>query len=246
MGEMMLKEDIHYSAGSKALKGVLCHESSKEKKPGIIIFHAWMGLDKFARQKAEELAKMGYAAFAADLYGIDEPVKTPEEAQKLMFPLFLDRKLLQERVLAAFNELSNRPEVDRDKIGAIGFCFGGLSAIELYRSGAPVKRVVSFHGVLANQIREHKAKTVPLANSIKGSILLLHGHDDPLVSRTDIKNLEDEFSQAKLDWQFHEYGGVSHAFTNPEAHDHKSGLVYDPTAAKRAWLSMQNFFEEVF
>lgn len=189
---------------------------------------------------------MGYIAFAADVYGVSAPVKTDEEAAKLMKPLFSDRKKLQTRIQAAFQVLADHPLVDRTRIGAIGFCFGGLTVIELLRSGCPVRAVVSFHGVLTNRLGDTLAKTVPIASNIKGSLLLLNGHDDPLFSKADIALLEDELTQAKVDWTLVDYGHTSHAFTNPEARSPESGMLYNERSARRAWAAMRQFFTDAF
>jgi dienelactone hydrolase len=214
--------------------------------PAVIVAHTWMGQDDFVREKAEALAELGYAGFAADLYGNGTVAATIEEATALMVPLFVDRKLLQERIGAAYEAIRRHPKVDADQIGAIGFCFGGLTVIELLRSGKALNGVVSFHGVLGNQLRDVKANTVPIASSVKGSLLILHGHDDPLVSRRDIKDLEEECEKADIDWQFHAYGHTMHAFTNPEAQDSANGMVFNPKSSARAWQAMRNFFQELF
>lgn len=217
-----------------------------QRRPAIIIAHAWMGQDQFARQKADALAELGYIGFAADLYGEGKRPSNPEEAEKLMLPLFQDRALLQKRIRAAFDVVQKHPGVDPSNIGAIGFCFGGLTVIELLRSGAPVKGVVSFHGVLGNKMKSVQAKTVPIAKSIKGSLLILHGYEDPLVSLEDIVNMQKELSEAKVDWQMNIYSHTSHAFTNPAAHDKEHGLAFQPLSSERAWWSMIHFFSERF
>ncbi len=244
----MRTETITYYSDHTKHKGYIVFPEYpiKNTKPAIIVAHAWMGQDDFAREKAQQLAKLGYVGFAADLYGDGATANNPEEATALMLPLFLDRKLLRTRIRAAYDEVIQNPAVDSNQIGAIGFCFGGLTVIELYRSGTPVKGVVSFHGLLGNALGDNKAKTVPLEDNIKGSILMLHGHDDPLVSQKDILQVETEFTKARVDWQLHIYGNTSHAFTNPAAHDTERGLIYNATAEKRAWQSMQNFFQELF
>ncbi|MFA6916586.1 MAG: dienelactone hydrolase family protein [Parachlamydiales bacterium] len=242
----MLEETLTYYVRDTACKGFLAYDNTiEEQRPGIIIAPAWRGLDDFAKGKARELARLGYAVLAADIYGNGTKAHNDEEAAKLMTPLFLDRKLLQERIQGAYRALLQCPACSED-IGAIGFCFGGLTVIELLRSGTPVKGVVSFHGVLGNTFYGETAHTVPIASKIIGSILLLHGHDDPLVSKDDITSLQNELTSAKVDWQMHIYGNTSHAFTNPNANDTAHGLVYNQKAALRSWKSMQNFFKEVF
>lgn len=243
----MHTEEVVYQTGDTELRGYLCYcEGVTTKRPAVLVSHAWRGLDDFARFKAESLARLGYVAFAVDNYGDGRTAASDEEAGRLMMPLFLDRLLLQSRLKAAFQKLSEYPLVDAKRIGAIGFCFGGLCVLELLRSGVPVRGVVSFHGVLGNKMGDKQAKTVPIANHINGSALILHGHDDPLVSNEDISALTKELTQAKIDWQFMHYGHTSHAFTNPEAANAASGMLYNEAAARRSWLAMINFFNEIF
>jgi dienelactone hydrolase len=245
----MQKKFEDYQSDSTVCRGYWAfpkEEKSIQQRPAIVIAHAWMGQDDFARGKAEALAELGYIGFAADLYGEGKCASNAEDAQKLMFPLFEDRHLLQNRIRSAFDHVLKNPAVERDKIGGIGFCFGGLTIIELMRSGAPVKGVVSFHGVLGNKLGPVQAKTVPIASGISGSLLVLHGANDPLVSSQDIADFQREMTEAQVDWQMNIYGHTSHAFTNPEAHDTQNGLIYQPRSSERAWWAMIHFFSECF
>lgn len=244
-----MKNDIHteiitYTCDGETFKGFLAIPAIDKKVPGIVVAHAWKGLDEFARKKAIALAELGYAALAADVYGNGAVAESDEEAAALMLPLFLDRLLLQRRIRVAYDALCNNPLVDNEKIGAIGFCFGGLTAIELFRSGAPLRGTVSFHAILGNKIGQEKAKTTSIASGIDGKLLILHGHDDPLISAEDISAIQKELTESKIDWQMVIYGNTSHAFTNPEAHDTKHGLIYNADADRRSWRAMRNFFEE--
>lgn len=242
----MEQEAIPYVYQGTTFYGHLVFDPEGEgRRPGILIAHAWHGQDSFAREKAAELAKLGYVALAADVYGEAKHVGSSKEAAQLMMPLFFDRELLQGRITAALQMLQKHPLVDPKNIGAIGFCFGGLTVIELLRSGANIKGAVSFHGLLGDQLGETKAKKAD-PKPIKGALLILHGHDDPMVSQEDIMNLENELTRANVDWQLNIYGQTAHAFTNPEANDPKSGLVYNAKTASRAWLAMTNFFHELF
>ncbi|MBS0655630.1 MAG: dienelactone hydrolase family protein [Verrucomicrobia bacterium] len=243
----MHKETVSYRQGSTELLGYLVYDPKvKTRRPAVIIAHAWRGLDQFAKNKAEQLANLGYVAFCADMYGDGKVVTTNDESLAMMHPLFMDRALLQSRIKAAYDVVSALELVDKSNIGGIGFCFGGLTIIELFRSGVDLKGVVSFHAVLGAEMAGMHAKTVPLAKNIKGSILILHGHDDPLVSSSDIKAIQDELTEAHIDWQMHIYGGTSHAFTVPQANDKTLGLIFNPKANERSWQSMVNFFTEVF
>lgn len=237
----MIKQiEVPYGAN---FKGTLYLPEGEEPHPCLILFHAWMGKDSFIKKKAEELVEtLGIAAFAADLYGDGKVVKTAEEATSLMSPLFFDREELRKRVVLTYQALSNQEGVKNKKVGAIGFCFGGLAAIELFRSGMPVAGVAGFHALLGNTMGGKKAKTVPIAKDIKGAILILNGYLDPLLSEQDVKNFQEEMSQANVNWQYNTYGIAKHAFTNPDAHDEKSGLVFNQEISQRAFSAMSNFF----
>lgn len=245
--EKMKEEKVLYNSGSVECQGFMVSDPTvATKRPGIVIAHAWRGLDDFAREKARQLAKLGYIAFASDLYGSGLHVQTDEEASSAMTPLFLDRNILRERIVAAYETLRKNPFVDKSKIGAIGFCFGGATVIELLRSGVELKGVVAFHALLGNSLGDKRAKMAPNAAHLKGSLLILHGYEDPSVSAEDIAHIEKEFTEAKVDWQINLYGQTVHAFTNPQANDPAKGLVYNSRTAKRAWQNMENFFNEVF
>jgi dienelactone hydrolase len=241
----MHEEIISYSSEGVSCRGYLAKEDSDSSKPAIIVTPAFRGLDPFAREKARELAKLGYAAFAADLYGNGLNVDNNEEASKLMMPLFIDRRTLRNRIYAAYETVKTIPGIDASKIGAIGFCFGGLAAIELLRSGAELKGVVSFHALLGGTLGQTKANLEPPSSKIYGSLLILHGYLDPLVSQKDISDIQQEFTKADIDWSMYIYGRAKHAFMNPLANDDKSGLVYNENISKRAWQSMRDFFDEV-
>jgi dienelactone hydrolase len=233
----------YYSENKKYIGYVAYPDNEKSSLPAILVIHAWRGRDDFACRKADDLARMGYIGFAIDLYGEGKQATTDEEAEALMQPLIMRRDVLVQRLQDAFTTCLNLSNVDPNRIGVIGFCFGGLAAIELFRSGVPVKGVVTFHAVLGE--KGQQVRTVPMAKNIKGSILILHGYEDPLVSATDLATTMSELNAAQVDWQLHIYGHTSHAFTNPDAHDPKKGLNYQPRSAQRAWQSMTQFFQEV-
>ncbi|MGA8165273.1 MAG: dienelactone hydrolase family protein [Waddliaceae bacterium] len=243
----MHSEFVKYSSHDLSLHGYLAYDDrDKEQRPAILIAHAWKGQDEFAREKARMLADLGYVGFAVDVYGNGQCVESAEEAKELMIPLFIDRKALRERIAAAFQVLSTHHIVDSSKIGAIGFCFGGLTVIELLKSGAELNGVVSFHGLLGDSLGEIQAQTLPPAEHLHGSLLILHGYRDPMVSQDDIVKTQTEFSKANVDWQMHLFGKAFHAFTSPEANEPESGLLYDSKAERRSLFMMRHFFEEAF
>lgn len=244
---MANQEMIRYVIDDQEFTGQLFYPpSSRRKHPLILVAPAWRGLDQFAKDKAQQITDLGYLGFAIDVYGQGKEVNTDEEAAALMMPLFKDRALLQKRVKAAFETIRYHPAVESSKIGGIGFCFGGLAIIELLRSGVDIRGVVSFHAVLGNKMGDQQAQTISIAQDIKGSLLMLQGFDDPLVSNEDVLAIEKEMTKANVDWQFYMYGHAAHAFTNPEANDPNKGLIFNPEANRRSWQAMCDFFQEVF
>jgi len=235
----MKTQKVEYKENSSVLEAFVAHdEKIQGKKPAICIFHAWRGRDQFVEKKATQLAELGFVGCALDVYGKGILGNNKDENQALMTPFMEHRALLKRRLLAGLDLVKSLPFVDSSKIGAIGFCFGGLCALDLARSGADIKGVVSFHGLL--RAPEN------LKSSFKGKVLVLHGYDDPMVPPEEVLAFEKEMTQHKVDWQLHTYGGTMHAFTNPEVNNPSVGTVYCPTADKRSWISMRNFFEEVF
>lgn len=238
---------IEYQCRGELFKGFLAHDASiKGPKPGVLIAHAWRGEDDFARKKAEDLASLGYVGFAVDYYGGGRTVSNDEEAFAMMSPLFMDRQLLRERINAGFDTLAKENTVDNDRLGAIGFCFGGLTAIELLRSGAKLSGVVTFHALLGDKLGPLTSVKLPLAPKLHGSLLVLHGYLDPSVSKEDIESFQAEMTHAGVDWQMNIYGTATHAFTNPLANQPEKGMQYNEIVARRSWQSMVNFFNEIF
>ncbi|MGC1182161.1 dienelactone hydrolase family protein [Legionella sp.] len=227
-----------YKQREQELHGFLAYDENKKCRPAVIVAHDWSGRNDFACQKATMLAEMGYVGFALDMFGQARLGSTTEEKSALIHPLVSNQELLRQRVRAAFDAVSTMPEVDSQRIAIIGFCFGGLCALELARSGAEIKGVVSFHGLL------NKPGTMK-TEAIKAKILALHGYDDPMVKPEVANAFCQEMTEEKVDWQLHVYGLVQHAFTNPNAHDTQLGLIYNAVAAKRSWLAMTNFLQEV-
>lgn len=229
-----------YHHDQEELHGFIAYdENSSKSRPAVIVVHDWTGSNEFARNKAEMLAEMGYLGFALDMYGEGRTGNTNEEKMALMNPLITDRIKLKNRVKAAFDTVAAMPEVDENRIAIIGFCFGGLCALDFARSGADLKGVVSFHGLLKKP--EHVKP-----EAIKAKILVLHGYNDPMVSPADVNNFCQEMTEANVDWQVQMYGRVQHSFTNPQAHDENLGLMYNDLAAKRSWQAMSNFLQELF
>jgi len=236
----LVSNTINYVDDDTLLEGFFAYDDRfSGRLPAVLICHAWGGRDDFVKQKAEQLAAMGYFAFAVDMYGEGKTGSTNEEKMALMQPFMDDRAVLQKRINAALYAVTLLPWVDDKQIAAIGFCFGGLCALDLARSGANIKGAVSFHGLL------NKPDFVA-DKPISAKVLALHGYDDPMTPPAVLAEFADEMTALNVDWQLHSYGNTQHAFTNPLANDPELGLIYDATAEQRAWLSMQNFLAEIF
>lgn len=236
----IVSNTVGYLDGDVLLEGYFAYDdATEEKRPVVLICHAWGGRDEFVAGKARKLAELGYVGFALDMYGKGVSGSGPEENARLMQPFMEDRAKLQRRISAALYAVRLMPWVDDGKIAAIGFCFGGLCVLDLARTGADIAGVVSFHGLL--QAPDNIEKP-----DIKAKVLVLHGHDDPMVPPEQVAELQQELTTAGADWQIHVYGDTMHAFTNPVANDPDFGTVYQPLADGRSWQSMKNFLAELF
>ncbi len=237
---MIKQRPVTYEHSGTQLEGMLVYDSSwQTAMPGVMVCHAWAGRGEFEIGEARSIAEEGYAAFAVDLYGKGVLGKDKDENMKLMMPFMQDRAMLQARLKVALKAFGDQDEVDSKRIAAIGFCFGGLCALDMARSGADVVAVASFHGLF----------TPPgntAGNKIKAKVLALHGNDDPMVPHAQVMAFADELTAAGADWQIHMYGKTMHAFTNPEANDPAFGTVYNETADRRSWQALDNFLEEIF
>ena len=236
---MALKtKNIEYFDGSTCLAGYFAYDDSHSTPmPGVLISHAWGGRDELVCEKARKLADLGYAALALDMYGKGILGQGVDENANLMQPFMDDRELLQRRMILAFDTIQHQNQVDENKVAAMGFCFGGLCVLDLARTGAELTGVISFHGLFT-----------PPGNTqgkrIKAKVLALHGHDDPMVPVDSVLALQEELTEAGVDWQVHSYGNTVHAFTNPQANDPNFGTVYNASADRRSWQTMQNFLHE--
>lgn len=236
---MLQTKKIEYQDKEVTLEAYYAFDdTSKTKKPAVLIAHDWTGKNEFVCQKANMLAELGYVGIAIDMYGKGKIGTTTEEKMALMQPIVQERNKLIQRITAAFETVKTLPEVDTHRIGAIGYCFGGLCALDLARSGADLRGVVSFHGSLTKpDIPKH---------TIKAKILVLHGHMDPMVPPEQVAKFEKEMTEANVDWQIHIYSNTKHAFTNPQANDETLGIVYNKVADQRSWVAMKNFLAEIF
>ena len=233
----MKTEKITYQSGDKSFEGFLAQPEG-DSNPCVLIAHTWAGRDAFVEEKAKLLTELGYAAFAIDMYGDGKIGTSNEENAGMMQPLLDDREELARRVLASLDAVSKIDSIDASKIVIMGYCFGGLVAIDLARTGADIKAAISFHGFLAGPENS--------TNEIKANLLALHGDSDPMVGQDQIESFRQEMTSKKVDWQLHVFGGAMHSFTNPEANDPDFGAVYSKNADERSWKIFTDLLKELF
>ena len=232
---------IEYDCDGTLLEGMLAFDADATgPSPAVAVAHAWGGRGDFELEKARELAANGYVGFALDMYGKGVRGSSVDENRSLMTALLEDRSVVARRMQRAIAVLREQPQVDADRVAAMGFCLGGLCVLDLARAGSDVRGVISFHG-LFNPPQPLAQKPTP----IRARVLCLHGYDDPMVEPQSILDLASELSAAGADWQLHAYGNTLHAFTNPEANDPDFGAVYSESANRRAFRSLYNFLEEI-
>ena len=238
----IVTKTVPYDQGGVHLIGYLAYDDAQtegKKLPGVLVVPEWWGLNDFAKGRAEALAKLGYVAFAADMYGDGQSTIDPNKAKELSTP-FYGKPLMAERAKAALNQLTASGLVDESKLAAIGFCFGGAACQVLAYSGAPLKGIVSFHGALVPLPADAAGKT-------RAKFLVLQGELDPHVDLDQRLAFIKSLDQGKIDFQFLTYSGALHAFMNPEADKfHLEGIGYNAVVAQRAWNQMQLFFQEIF
>lgn len=234
-------EAVEYAHGDTALEGYLAYdETAQGPRPGMLVVHEWKGLGDYAKRRARQLAELGYVALAVDMYGKGVYAKDHEEAAKLSGALRGDRELMRGRILAALTVLKNQPRVDAGRLGAIGYCFGGTTVLELARSGADVAGVASFHGGLSTPVPAQPGV-------VKAKVLVCRGSADPFVTPEEVAAFEKEMHDAGVDSRVIVYEGAVHSFTVPEAGDDPSkGVAYDPEADRRSWETLQEFFQALF
>jgi dienelactone hydrolase len=239
----MQTERIEYEALGTAMVGYLAvdREVGDDRRPGVLLLHEGGGQDDNVRERAERLAALGYVAFALDYLGGGSPLPL-EQAQQRLGELFEDHAATRQLAVAGYEVLVAQPGVDRTRVAAVGFCFGGWMALELARSSVALRAAIGLHpGFGAAQVSESR--------NITASVLMICGAEDPVVSADDRRRFEDEMREAGVaDWRLEVYGRVGHSFTNPDiaARGLPGFFAYDERADRRAWDSMLALLREVF
>jgi dienelactone hydrolase len=231
---------VPYEHNGVKLEGFMAWDDSIQgKRPGVLVVHEWWGLDDYARGRAKQLAQLGYVAFALDMYGAGKLAKHPADAQKFAGEIRANIDNWLARANAGLAQLQASELVDKDRIAAIGYCFGGATVCQLAYHQAPLRGVVSFHGSLPVPTKEQ-------AEKLKASILICHGAADGFIPAEQIEKFQATMDAAGADWMFIEYAGARHSFTVPAADKHGiEGIKYDAKADARSWKHMELFLKEV-
>ena len=238
----MKTQPVEWQLDGTTFSGVLVYDDGdSDKRPGLVMVPNWKGVNDSAIAKAKQLAGDDYVVLVADVYGKGVRPKTDAEAGPVATKLRNERPVLRARALKAIDVLkaqAGKAPLDASRIGAVGFCFGGTTVLEMARAGAPLAGVVSLHGGLGSPLPAKAGGTHP-------SVLVLNGADDKGVSKDDIASFEQEMNAAKVDWEFTNYSGAVHCFAEADANS-PPGCLYNERAAKRAWKALDEFFDERF
>ncbi|MBP9854816.1 MAG: dienelactone hydrolase family protein [Candidatus Omnitrophica bacterium] len=237
-------EEVNYDSNGVKMIGFLAWDDAiQEKRPGVIVVHEWWGHNEYVRTRAKMLAELGYVALAIDMYGDGKQADHPDQAGAFSQETNKNMDVAKGRFLAGLDVLKNNPHVDGNNVAAIGYCFGGGTVLNMARLGADLKGVVSFHGSLASNI-----KAAP--GDVKAKILVCNGADDSFIPEADITAFKEEMDQAKADYEFINYPGAKHSFTNPDADmfAQKFGMpiAYNQVADEQSWTDMQKFLNSIF
>jgi dienelactone hydrolase len=230
-------ELVHYQDGPVDLSGVFAWDNARaEKRPGILVVHGGAGLDEHAKKQARRLAGLGYVAFACDMYG-EGVIGDRQRVMARITELCAEPSRLSRRAAAGLEVLRSHPMVD-GRLAAVGYCFGGMTALELARSGAELMAVVSVHGTLKTTQRCRPG-------AVKARILVCHGALDPHVPMAQVNDFISEMTDAATDWQLIVYGGALHGFTH-EGDSPMPGVAYNASADARSRIAIRNFLSEAY
>lgn len=232
-------KEIEYRHGETTLQGYLAwDDAARGARPGVLVVHEWWGHNDHARRQAERLAKAGYVGFALDMFGKGKVTTHPADAQGFVQETLAQAGVAEARFAAALEQLKSQVTVDRERVAAIGYCFGGGVVLEMARSGADLDAVASFHGSIGTRTPAQKGK-------VKAQVLVMTGAADPFVPEEQVMAFEKEMKDAAVRHQVIRYPGAKHGFTNPDAGTYgMEQLRYDADADAKSWDAMLKFFRK--
>lgn len=237
------EENITYTGDSTTMDGYVVYDQSSDKKrPAVLVVHEWWGLNDYSKMRARDLAKLGYVAFAIDIYGNGKTADNPDSAQKYAMPFYENPQKTKARIDAAIAKIKTYPQVDGSNIAAIGYCFGGGVLLNTVRLGDELKGIVSFHGSLNG--------TPANKDLLKSKILVCHGAVDPFVPQKEVDQFKKQMDSIGASYTFKAYDSAVHAFTNPNAtamgEKFKIPIKYNGPADTASWNDMKTFFGDLF
>ena len=237
-------ENKNYSVDNIDFKGYLAWDDSVSKtRPGVLVFPEWWGLNDYIKKRTEQIAELGYLALGVDMYGEGKTVNTPQEAGSLMNAVLEDKHAIKARVEGAYNVLNEHALSDSDRLGDIGYCFGGALVLNMARLGMALRAVVSFHGALDSFFS-------PSPGEVNAKVLVCHGEADEFISKEAVEQFKSEMDTAEADYEFTSYQGAFHGFSNPAADERgrkfNIPLAYNESADRNSWNSMKDLFENNF
>ncbi|MDR6303194.1 dienelactone hydrolase [Nitrobacter vulgaris] len=235
------EEPVTYKDGATTMKGfVVYDDTTQAKRPGIVMVHEWWGITKHIHNEARNFAKQGYTVLISDMYGDGKTADNPKDAGALSSSVMKNPTVMESRFNAARDELAKQPSVNSQRIGAVGYCFGGAVVLNMARAGADLAAVAGFHASLGLNT------PAPRPGAVKAKILILNGADDPFLKHEQYDALKKDFDAAKVDYRVIRYLGAVHAFTNPEATElgkkFNLPLRYDSKADQDSKAEAANFF----
>lgn len=236
-------EAVSYKSDTATLNGFVAYDSNKEgKRPGVLVVPEWWGLNDYVKNRAKQLADMGYVAMAVDMYGNGKNAANPQEAMAFAQPFYKDPAMGKARLDAALQQLKSMPQVDTSKIAAIGYCFGGTIVLNSAKLGENLKGVVSFHGGLEGP--------APSKDLLKAKVLVLHGEADSFVPKEQLEHFKKQMDSVHADYSVKTYPNATHAFTNPASTEtgkkFNMPISYNEKADKDSWEDMKSFFKSIF
>ncbi|TRX51762.1 dienelactone hydrolase family protein [Fulvivirga sp. M361] len=237
-------EEITYATDSLVMKGYIAYDKNLEgKRPGVLVVHEWWGHNDYARKRAEMLAELGYVALAVDMYGEGQKASHPTDAGKFAMSVMTNIDAGQARFARALEELKANPNVDTEKIGAIGYCFGGSVVLTMANMGLEMDAVAAFHSGV-------ELPVMPEGEKVKAKILVCNGADDTFVSPESVKSYKTAMDAAGADYKYIAYEGAVHSFTSPDAdslgRQFDMPLAYNAEADTQSWNEMKALFDSVF
>ncbi|MDX1697260.1 MAG: dienelactone hydrolase family protein [Thiohalobacterales bacterium] len=236
-------KEVSYMSGDTEMKGYLAYDDAVTgKRPGLLVVHEWWGHNAYARKRADMLAEMGYTALALDMYGEGKTADHPDDADKFASAVRGNLETMQARFEAAREFLNSHESVDPDRNAAIGYCFGGSVVLSMARTGADLDGVVSFHGSLGG--------LPPITGEVTAKVLVANGAEDSFIGADSIAMFKEDMELAGADFEFINYPGAQHSFTNPGAdavgEKFNLPLKYNEAADKASWQKMHEFLASIF